>query len=329
LQTGLSADPVWSDGELGGALRLRGLEWLDVPHGPAVDQRGNATFELWFNAEAFPNTWMPLVYKGNGGDQRTYDLWLRSNGALFLSTTDVSGEQSITTAGGLVTPGQWYHVAGVIDRTNQQMRLYLNGVQIDSRAVRPAQALSFATPLMIGGTSETNTTYTPFYGRIDEVRVWNVARTASQIVAAKDAPLAGDDRAGLVLYLPLDQSSGRIASDASASAASATLRGRFDDVPGAVVGEISVPARSTATPSRWRRPSASISTASSRATSRGRSAGHAARPSATEGFRAAIPSMLRRCSILSRATTRWRSTHRAMTSARMHSACSTPRRRWR
>jgi hypothetical protein len=242
LASGFAADPVWSDGEIAGALKLRGLEWISVPNGPLVDQRGDVTFELWFNAEAFPNTWMPLIYKGNGINQRTYDLWLNRNGSLSLSTRDATGQQVAQSSSGLVAPGEWYHVAGVIDRSSPQpkMLLYLNGVQVASSAVRPAQALSFATPLMIGGTSETDTTYAPFYGRIDEVRVWTVARTASQILSAKNAALPDNDRAGLVLYMPLDETTGRLAHDASASGANGTLRRRFDNVPGAVEGEISV-----------------------------------------------------------------------------------------
>ena len=51
-----------------------------------------------------------------------------------------------------------------------------------------------------------------FYGDIDEVRIWNVERTASQISDAKDGALNGDET-GLVAYYNFQENSGTTAND--------------------------------------------------------------------------------------------------------------------
>ena len=57
-----------------------------------------------------------------------------------------------------------------------------------------------------GGSGES------FYGDIDEVRIWNVERTASQIADAKDGTLNGDET-GLVAYYNFQENSGTTAND--------------------------------------------------------------------------------------------------------------------
>ncbi len=54
-----------------------------------------------------------------------------------------------------------------------------------------------------------------FHGLIDEVRIWNVARTEEQIQASWNRSLRGDEP-GLVGYWPLNEGSGQAIMDASA-----------------------------------------------------------------------------------------------------------------
>jgi hypothetical protein len=54
-----------------------------------------------------------------------------------------------------VQVGHWYHVAGVIDRTNGQMLCYLDGDLQASGTVRTTDTLSTTQPLLIGYSPET------------------------------------------------------------------------------------------------------------------------------------------------------------------------------
>ena len=190
--------PEWGAGNLGGGLHLSGTEYLEAAHGAGTNLTGDLTFEAWIKVDRFANTWMPVVTKEEGTtfNRRSYSMWVRDNGAVFFGTNDAVGNQSVETAGGLVTAGQWVHVAGVIDRSGSagsaQVRVFVNGVAAGTAAVRAGPALSFSNPLLIGRALENNSSYALFEGSIDDVRLWSAARTAAQIQTAKDAPLPGD-----------------------------------------------------------------------------------------------------------------------------------------
>src|SRR5207248_2566614 len=86
LGTATGLDPRWTQGQLGGGLFLDGLQSVQVPNGPTVDQRNNLTVELWFKVDRFGNPWSNLLYKGDGAGARTYALYLNSSGYLHFST---------------------------------------------------------------------------------------------------------------------------------------------------------------------------------------------------------------------------------------------------
>ena len=79
----------------------------------------------------------------------------------------------------------WTHVAATYDNTT--LRLYVNGVQVGSRAVSGALVTSTGV-LRIGGNSMWGEF---FAGRIDEVRIYNRALSAGEIQADMALPLGG------------------------------------------------------------------------------------------------------------------------------------------
>ncbi|KUG09048.1 hypothetical protein ASU33_19685 [Solirubrum puertoriconensis] len=107
--------------------------------------------------------------------------------------------------------GAWHHVAATFDGTTRT--LYLDGVAIGSDTPT-GHAVPNANNLRIGSTN--NGEYFP--GSIDEVRVWNVARTAAELNAAKGAGLPGGTT-GLVAYYRLNEGSALTTADATGNAA--------------------------------------------------------------------------------------------------------------
>jgi len=232
-------EPQWTAGKLGGGLYLDGLQVGEVAHSASIDLTQTVTLEAWINVDRFANTWAPLIYKGSGNSgERTYALWLGADGSLRLSTGD-GANQDVTTAAGLVGLDQWQHVAGVIDRASGQMRLYVDGVESAAGAVRATAASSSSNALLIGSASESDPTQAAFEGTIDDVRVWNVARTATEIAAAKDAELTGAE-AGLVAYLKADDAAGDQLTDSSGHANAALIRPLYA-TSGLVAGRIDHP----------------------------------------------------------------------------------------
>lgn len=110
----------------------------------------------------------------------------------------------------------WTHVAVVY--TNRQPSLYINGVLVKQTTVNvPGITRSFVHPTSnLGGST--------FQGSIDEVRVWNVARPAADIVQTKNnifAYIPGS----LIGYWRLDEGGGQVARDLTSSDNDGHLKG--------------------------------------------------------------------------------------------------------
>ena len=91
----------------------------------------------------------------------------------------------------IAAPG-WYHIAVTFDGTNYI--LFLNGSQIYTYT-GAAGKTPLNTPIKYIGLN--------LQGKIDEVRMWDVARTESEIKADMDKRLTGTE-SNLVAYYPMD-----------------------------------------------------------------------------------------------------------------------------
>ncbi len=197
----------------GRAVQLDGVDdRLTVAADPSLDIRRKLTVEFWFKADTLDfgpgNVWMPIVYKGDEDSpsvaERSYSVWLNSAGYLhFTSANGTSQDGFVNTAAGSVAADEWHHFAGVMDRDSGTMRAYLDGVLVNTGVVGTLDAaLNADDPLLIGDTFETDSSFTPFKGTIDELRIWNVARSESDIQHATRAHPAGQrHRPGRLLAL--------------------------------------------------------------------------------------------------------------------------------
>jgi hypothetical protein len=125
-----------------------------------------------------------------------------SNGyALFLNTSHTlvviyNGVITMNTGIGLST-NQWSHLALVIGTTG--FTLYKNGVNVYSNTGTPNTP---STNFIIGYNTVANGQ--PFGGMIDEVRIWNTARTQTEIQNNMNSEIATSS-SGLALYYTFNQ----------------------------------------------------------------------------------------------------------------------------
>ena len=181
------------------------------------------TVSLWMKPTDFPNRYAPIIFKGDERtsksdlSHRSYILYLRENGKIQIaSSPDGQGQCSFYTASDTIQLGKWYHIAGVINAETDTVQLYINGVEVGRTDFKgETRFYQSRKPLRIGWTHEENRpTQSPFVGLIDEVRIWNVARTEAEIHADMNTQLTGDEP-GLIAYWKFDASTDGVVRDAS------------------------------------------------------------------------------------------------------------------
>ena len=94
----------------------------------------------------------------------------------------------------------WYHIAVVYSASAHNLKFYVNGVLQDTIINNNFPSIAGNVPINMGTWS--NGRY--FNGVMDEVRIWNVARTQSEIQSNMNTELAGTET-GLVAYYPFNQ----------------------------------------------------------------------------------------------------------------------------
>ncbi|MDX2131724.1 MAG: LamG-like jellyroll fold domain-containing protein [Planctomycetota bacterium] len=142
-------------------------------------------------------------------------LWLGSM-ALYWSpvsqrvtfvVTHVFGSSGTSVASNaIVGVGQSAHVAGTFDGTT--LRLYINGV-LDASATAVSSVVYYGAnePVLIGAGNFAFGFTRRFQGRIDDVRIWSAARSASDIAANAVCQLPTGPQPNLLAHWVFDNSS--------------------------------------------------------------------------------------------------------------------------
>jgi hypothetical protein len=204
-----------------------------------ISGNNSRTIEAWVKTTA--NT-------GTGGVQGVLVDWgqMTPNGS--RSTFNISTGNALRfEVGGSgvsgVTPlnnGVWHHVAAVYDPLAiPNTKLYVDGVlDVSGDITIPVNTLQGINVKLGERCDGINR----FNGTMDEVRVWNVARTASQIQSNMNNQLCSITNSALKLYLPFNQG--------TANGANATISSVADLSPTNAVGTLANFAL-TGTTSNW------------------------------------------------------------------------------
>jgi len=184
------------------------------------------TMEAWIKPATFTSQWICILFKGDERNpnfsNRSYGFILADNGTLYLvSAPSGQGQLRIYSPNGMISLNRWYHVAGVIDAKQGVMRLFINGMEI-AHGPFGNEIHASKLPLRIGFTHEREAD-TPFVGQIDEVRIWDTARTPEAIRATMHTTLSGKEP-GLVGYWQFEDKD-NIATDSSPSHADGKMMG--------------------------------------------------------------------------------------------------------
>ncbi|WP_051199683.1 LamG-like jellyroll fold domain-containing protein, partial [Christiangramia echinicola] len=185
------------------SLNFDGNDFVSIPDDPSLRLTGDMAMEAWFKVDGFNADWVRIVGKGSGSsggslsDPRNYGLWYHPDGTWLFQQygngVQVSFNQNINI-------GEWYHVAAV--KTGNIGKLYINGelVATNTGGTNPVTS---ADPLTIGYAGF----HTYHIGQIDEVRLWNKARTEDEILDNYNRTLDATTD-GLLAYYNMEEAEG-------------------------------------------------------------------------------------------------------------------------
>lgn len=172
----------YAQGVVGSAFRFNGTDtsMVNVSHSPSLDITGAITMSAWINLSSLAG-YSEILFKGDQNGTpgvQSYALEVTPAGAVTVVLFGSSGD-IFTTAPGLITAGQWYHLAATWDgstSSQDNVKLYRNGSLIQSWTKNSALA-STTQSLTIGSHKGLNNTN----GLIDEVAIYNRALSAEEI----------------------------------------------------------------------------------------------------------------------------------------------------
>jgi len=182
-------------------------ETIVVDHKPAFNIGTGFTVEAWI----FANNWKTESWRGSivtkdGVDQSGFAFRCGDDGRLSF-TLGLNGTWPEVFTDKIMNTSQWHHVAAVVDNGN--MSLFLDGNPIIS-GTYDGEPDSNVEDLFIASSSGFGERF--FDGIIDEVRIWNVARTTAEIADNRTTEFSGTEP-GLVAYFPMNDGSGTTATN--------------------------------------------------------------------------------------------------------------------
>lgn len=173
---------AWVNGAVGKALQFNGADsWIEIPNSPTLTGLSQITLEAWIKEESIPSRPNGIISKCDGWAPPTnaeYFLGTVDGGRVFFETDNGVAIFSSQSAQLITQVGRWYHVAGTW--SGNSYIIYVDGQQVLSGTCTPQTTRSNTLPVQIGRHGDWPWVY--FQGIIDEVKIYNYARTPGEIL---------------------------------------------------------------------------------------------------------------------------------------------------
>ena len=172
----IEGDVNWVAGRFGSALEFFGTagSTFIVQDSASLRVTNAITMEAWiYPTSGSQKGGVITKYKG-AGNNRGYMIDFYDTDLRYILSADGTSASNVSVSTTNWEVDTWYHVAGVFDGSDTSF--YINGVLAQKSAkttgINPSSA-----PLELGNSWEEKV----FTGIIDEVRVWNIAKTEAEI----------------------------------------------------------------------------------------------------------------------------------------------------
>lgn len=171
------------------------------------------TIEAWIFPRSVNNDKIVSNYVGTttGGEFifDNYDATTNNGRALRLFVEGPSNVGYVIGVVNVLTLNAWNHVASTFN--NGVTKLYVNGIAV-ATTTAPFTSIPSCTNTICIGEDVTIGALEYFNGKMDEVRIWNTARTASEILGNMNNCLLGNE-SGLKTYFKFSENAGSTVTD--------------------------------------------------------------------------------------------------------------------
>lgn len=157
------------------------------------------TIEVWFKTSS--TTIQSILSNGSPDQKFAWNIYMDNTGAVIIENDG----QSLRTSGGF-NDNVWHHFSAVIERT-RAVSLYIDGLLVKTGNASTFTGGFNGPKLWIGARGwvlqNRDTVDRFFNGKLDDIRIWDIARKSEQIQRDIVNQMVGDEL-GLVAYYPFD-----------------------------------------------------------------------------------------------------------------------------
>ncbi|KPA16407.1 NHL repeat protein, partial [Candidatus Magnetomorum sp. HK-1] len=219
IQTPYSTQIVTTDmTSPGKSLDFDGIDdFVTMPNSVATPINGGTeiTIEYWFKGT---NLLSPVRLQENGYIVAGWD----STPKHIISSDGGTGSGILV---GNAEDGNWHHIAMTWKaNTTNGFKSYLDGQIVDQRDSANTVLPTFTSGLVLGSYNGANDFLS---GQLDEVRIWSVCRTQSQIQEYMNN-IIDTSSTGLIAYYSFDHNAGKVLDDLSPNNNDAYLQNMDD-----------------------------------------------------------------------------------------------------
>ncbi len=200
------------------ALALDGVSQAVALPQLAADLSRGFTFESWIYFDG-ANTDVAIFELGRGDGTDSVSLTKTGTSDLTLKVYQADLGRTLT-AGGVLRDREYQHIASTVDASGIAV-IYVDGVERARGSLHSLRSGVLRPKSFLGATSADSP---HLLGRLSEVRLWNRARSASEIGESRGRSLLDSDPS-LLAYYRCTETDGVILHDSSYHARDASLLG--------------------------------------------------------------------------------------------------------
>lgn len=192
------------------------------------------TLEAWIKPDTVSTTGKAFIfYRGNqdydentAANNVTFSLFQSDNDIGFYYQYNASDSEVLANAGNnVLTADTWVHLALVRDNSDNTIKLYVNGALSRTTSSTPDPTGGGSSVFSIGYGEYTHASDDQYFnGEIAHARVWNVARSAADILQYMNRSVIGTEY-GLQGYWKLNEGTGTSVDDVTSNDNDGTISG--------------------------------------------------------------------------------------------------------